>query len=653
MGEDTGPQSGPDWVGAPGPLFENPHCRSASQAPSTAARRTLRALVICKGSASSALEREGVMHQDDEEARLDALCRLNLLDTAPSESFDRITRMAAQIFDLPIAAVSLTDRDRQWFKSRIGVDHCSIPRHKAPCAQVAETAQTLLIPDLQADSCYRTSLLADQGVRFYAGASLTTREGHSLGALCVLGTEPRQATDQEMRGLNDLAKMVMAQIELQHAFGRLDPLSGLPNRNQFLDDLADLGRDHPGVRQMAVVVDLAAHDQLNNGFRILGAAYIDTIVQQAARAISSALGPGRNAYHIAATQFAFLAPPGVDEDHYITLLQELAADMGGQSTDRFIMATSVGLAPFIAGETPPATVLRTAHSAAQDARSSPAMASIYSLASDSAHQRRFRLLKDFGQALQDEGQLALAFQPRIDLATGICAGAEALLRWQHPELGQVSPAEFIPVVEQTSLAGPTTMWVLNAALAQLSRWRAAGTQLRLSINVSAANLVEPEFALQVQLQILKHNVRADWVELEVTESAIMDDMANAMNQLTMLSEAGVHVAIDDFGTGHSSLAYLQKLPAKILKIDQSFVRNMARGEREQKLVRSMISLAHDLGYRVVSEGIETADARDSLVEMGCDEGQGYLFGRPMSAEAFDSWLDSFSADAVGKLASAA
>jgi GAF domain-containing protein len=146
------------------------------------------------------------MHDRREAERLDALYRLDLLDTAPSESFDRITRMAGQIFGLPIAAISLTDRDRQWFKSRVGVSHCSIPRFKAPCAEVAEIADTVLIPDLQADSCYRTSVLADQGIRFYAGASLTTREGHSLGALCVLGTEPRQASDQEMAALVDLAR---------------------------------------------------------------------------------------------------------------------------------------------------------------------------------------------------------------------------------------------------------------------------------------------------------------------------------------------------------------------------------------------------------------------------------------------------------------
>ena len=583
----------------------------------------------------------------DEEARLDALYHLNLLDTAPSESFDRIARMAGQIFGLPIAAVSLTDRDRQWFKSRIGIEHWSIPRDKAPCAEVAETAATLLIPDLQASSCYRNSLLAEQGIRFYAGASLTTREGHSLGALCVLGTEPRIATDKEMAALDDLAKMVMTQIELQHAFGRLDPLSGLPNRNQFFDDLADLGRDFPGEQRLAVLVDLATSEQLSNGLRVMGAAYLDQIVREAARTVAGTFARGSTAYHVATTQFAFIAPVGADEQDYVAQLAELAAKTRGDSNRRFVMTTSIGVAPFTAGTTQPETVLRTAHSAAQDARSCAAMVSGYSSAMDDAHQRRFRLLNDFDQALQEQGQLALAYQPRIDLTTGACVGAEALLRWRHPELGQISPAEFIPVIEQTSLAGPTTRWVLDAALSQMTRWRRAGIDQRISVNISASNLQDPTFAEQVQFQMLQHRVRPEWLELEVTESGIMADVGNATGQLSALVEAGVQVAIDDFGTGYSSLAYLQKLPGKILKIDQSFVRDIDEGERERTLVRSMIAMAHALGYHVVAEGVETAAARDCLKEMGCDEAQGYFYARPMDAEAFTSWLEAYRTGTLG------
>lgn len=496
----------------------------------------------------------------------------------------------------------------------------------------------MVIPDLLADSDYRTSLLAGQGVRFYAGAPLTTREGHGLGALCVLGTEPRAVTKREIEALNDLAKMVMAQIELQHAFGRLDPVSGLPNRTQFLEDLADLGRDHPGQQRLAVFVDLARHEQLDTGLRVMGAAFLDQIVQEAARTIAAAIGRGHQAYHVAATQFAFLAPPEVEEQAYLAALDHILARFRNRTTRRFIMATSIGVAPFTAGQTAPEAVLRTAHSASQDARSSPSMVSVYSTATDSTHQRRFRLLNDFARALRADGELSLLFQPRIDLATGQCISVEALLRWQHPELGEISPAEFIPAVEQTSLADPLTRWVIAAALGQLARWRAAGIDLALSVNISAANLEDPGFAQQVQLLLIKHRVRPEWVEIEVTESAILADYGNATTQLATLVEAGLHVAIDDFGTGYSSLAYLQKLPGHILKIDQSFVREVGLGERQRTLVRSMISLAHDLGYRVVGEGVETVQVEEALIAMGCDEAQGYLYGRPMTAGALEEWL---------------
>ncbi|MDB5688612.1 MAG: diguanylate phosphodiesterase [Sphingomonas bacterium] len=580
----------------------------------------------------------GIMPDPNEDARLDALRKLNLLDTPPSESFDRITRMASQIFGLPISAVSLTDRDRQWFKSRVGVEHTSIPREKAPCAQVAESAEMVVIPDLLADSGYAGSVLAGQGVRFYAGAPLVTRDGYGLGALCVLGTEPRGASAAEMAALNDLAKMVMSQIELQHALGRIDPLSGLPNRTQFLDDIDDLGRDEPGRCRLAVLVDLARPEQLSDGVRVMGSRFLDDMVQEGTRALRAVLGAERTLYHVAATQFAFLALRDVDQQTYVAMLASILEQVREASNVRFVMSATIGVAPFLAGETSSRDVLRTAHSAALEARASDPPVSVYSPQKDGVHRRQFRLLNDFGAALYEPGQLRLVFQPRVDLATRACIGAEALLRWSHPTLGEVSPGEFIPIVEQTSLARPITAWVLGAGLKQLGAWWAAGLRLQLSINVSAANLEEKDFAVRVQQYLLEHRVPAEMLELEVTESAVMDNPAQAIGQLEALEVAGVRLAIDDFGTGYSSLAYLQRLPAEVVKIDQSFVRDLALGEREQTLVRSMISLSHDLGYRVVAEGIETGAAAEMLSAMKCDEGQGYFFARPMELPDFERWL---------------
>jgi EAL domain-containing protein (putative c-di-GMP-specific phosphodiesterase class I)/GGDEF domain-containing protein len=581
---------------------------------------------------------ENPSHERLEEQRLGALHELNLLDTPPSESFDRITRMASQIFNLPISAVSLTDRDRQWFKSRVGVDHCSIPRDRAPCAQVAESSKVLVIPDFMQDACYADSTLGRSGIRFYAGAPLITREGYSLGALCVLGTEPRVAVASEVAALKDLAAMVMAQIELQHAFGRIDPLSGLPNRNQFLDDLADLAVEHPDVARIAVLVDLARPEQIGAYARVMGPSRIDDLVREATRELRRLLGPECRLYHTAATQFAFLAAPGVRQNDYVRRLAEQHRLARQRSMTGMLLTSAIGVTVFKPSSTTPQDILRALYSAVQDARSSPDLVSVYSSVADEAYQRRYQLLQDFGAALRADDQLRLVFQPRVDLSTGDCAGAEALLRWNHPVLGAVSPAEFVPVIEHSLHGQAMTAFVLDRALAQARRWGEAENGLVISVNISAANLHEPDFASTVTAALQRHGLAPDRLELELTESAIMQDADEARLQLDTLAAAGIRLAIDDFGTGYSSLAYLQDLPTQVVKIDRSFVLKLKNGESEQSLVRSMIGLSHDLNYRVVAEGVETVDAAEQLAAMGCDEAQGYLYARPLEIEQFDAWL---------------
>ncbi|VXC80808.1 sensor domain-containing phosphodiesterase [Sphingomonas sp. 8AM] len=579
------------------------------------------------------------MRNFQEEARLNALQQLKLLDTPASESFDRITRMASQIFGLPVAAVSLTDHDRQWFKSRVGIDHWSIPRHKAPCAEVAETAEPLVIDDFLADPFYADSLLAQNGTRFYAGAPLVTSDGYGLGSLCVLGTEPRQASPGELRALTDLAAMVMSQIELQHAFGRVDPVSALPSRTQFREDLIDLARDLPGEQRFAIVVDLARDDQVSKMARVLGGGRVDEMVREAAMTLREALDPGRTVYHVGATQFAFLSPPGLDQATYLNVLRSRFEQLRTTSSVRFVTSVAVGVRPFTLGDISADDILRGAVSAAQDARTADGAISLYSAANDRTHRRQYDLLHDLGAALGARDQLRLVYQPRIDLATTRCVGAEALLRWRHPTLGEISPAEFIPLVEQTSLARAVTQWVLDAGMDQLAYWAAQGISLTLSINVSAANLAELDLIQRIQLGLLKRHLRPDQLEIELTESAIMDQPEQALGMLRELASTGTCVAIDDFGTGQSSLAYLQRLPAQIVKIDQAFVRDLVQDHGSDfVLVETMIGLAHKLGFRVVAEGVETPEAAAILAEAGCEEAQGFLFARPMEAMQLEHWL---------------
>ncbi len=572
-----------------------------------------------------------------EAARLDALHRLELLDTPPSEAFDRITRMAAQLFNLPIAAVSLTDSDRQWFKSKVGVEHDAIPRLRAPCAEVADTAHVLVVPDLLENASFRASKLAADGIRFYAGAPLVTSDGFALGAMCVLGTEPRQMTEAERHALQDLATMVMAQIELQHALGRIDPTSGLPNRNQFIVDFNDMELAEPaGDMRLAALVSLASPQELSDAQRVMGAGYLDEMVRDVVPQLRLA-GAGK-IYHVGSTQFAFFAPRGVTLETFRTQMQSWLDARASHGQARFITTTTVGIAPFTVGQTEGLDLLRNMHSAAHDGLAAERCVRVFSSEHDAILQRRFWLVNAFGAALESRDQLHLVYQPKVALKGGACAGVEALLRWSHPEAGAIAPGEFIPVIETTSLARATADWVLAAAMRQMAAWRLEGISLQVAVNVSAVNLEEPDFCDRVLKLLVRHGLSPSSLAIELTESALMRNPKVAQATLERLARAGVQLAIDDFGTGYSSLSYLQSLPANVVKIDQSFMRNLAHDGRRRALVGTMIKLSHDLGHKVVAEGVETVEVEDFLRAAGCDEVQGYLHARPLAPNALAEWL---------------
>jgi EAL domain-containing protein (putative c-di-GMP-specific phosphodiesterase class I)/GGDEF domain-containing protein len=466
-----------------------------------------------------------------------------------------------------------------------------------------------------------------------------THEGYCLGAICVLGTGPREVSEEERTALQDLAAMVMAQIDLQHAIGRIDPLSGLPNRNQFIDDFGDLLLDRPhGEQRLAALVNLASPEQLSSAMQAMGSSYLDEIVGEAVRMLRASVGRASTVYHLTGTEFAFIAPPGTGCAEFGAALEALLRQRAASVTSRFVTTACIGVVPFELGATACADLLRNLHSAAWHACEADCGVSVFSMEQDAIYRRRFLLINEFGAALESDGQLRLVFQPKVDLKTGACIGAEALLRWTHPEFGEVSPGEFIPIIEQTSMVRETTHRVLVMAMRQLAAWRADGLELQVAVNVSAANLLEPDFCERVAAGLSRHGLPASSLALEITESTLMKNPRLAEATLNALAASGVQLAIDDFGTGYSSLAYLQSLPAEVVKIDQSFVRNIEYDERKRALVLAMIKLSHDLGHRVVAEGVESLAVVQVLKEAGCDEAQGYWFARPLAPEVFVAWF---------------
>ena len=261
------------------------------------------------------------------------------------------------------------------------------------------------------------------------------------------------------------------------------------------------------------------------------------------------------------------------------------------------------------------------------------VALIYVMQADLSSQRSITVGLRHAIARQ---QLQLYYQAQVD-ARGALVGAEALLRWHHPEEGMVSPADFIPVAESTGMIVPIGHWVLGTACAQLVAWsqRPETAHLTLSVNVSAQQFKQSDFVTQVVSVLQRSGANAHRLKLELTESSLVNDVDDITTKMKQLQGHGLQLSLDDFGTGYSSLGYLQKLPIHELKIDESFVRNVAHKAQDATLARSIVQLAHDLHLEVIAEGVETVEQHNFLLDIGCQKFQGYLFGRPMPVESFN------------------
>ena len=580
-----------------------------------------------------------------ENERLAALRELCLLDTPTDPAFDEMTLLATHVFGTSMALISLVDDGRQWFKSRIGMAVRETPRSQAFCAYALHSTEPLIVFDTLQDIRFADNPLVtgSPGLRFYAGAPLITKEGLCLGTFCVLDAAPRAAFDAvQVTQLRHFARLAMMRIETLRSIGYADPLTQLPNRTRFLEDVALWINDAPddGRRLFAVAIDVCGHGYLQQMQSAFGADYADGFLMAASRRVSQALGPAP-VYRIDSTVMACVLAARDEaalEEQLRGLQRRLSVPCEHQGIPHAPAVTLGAVALDTPDEVPMADTARVLGAALAHARAAHRPWAIYHPQLDAAQQRAFRILAAIPGALAADDQLQLHYQPRIDLADGVCTGVEALLRWNHPELGTISPGEFIPLAEKTALIGDITAWVVRAALAQAQVWHDAGLRLTVSLNVSALDLATAGFADLLDRLLGQSRVDPGLIEIEFTESAVADDPLPVGVQLRRLRALGLQIAIDDFGTGHSNFSYLKQIPATILKLDQSFVRTLPTDMHDVTILCAMIRLGHEFGHRVVAEGIETAQAYELLASWGCDEGQGYWIARPMPAAQVADWL---------------
>jgi diguanylate cyclase (GGDEF)-like protein len=421
-----------------------------------------------------------------------------------------------------------------------------------------------------------------------------------------------------------------------------DTLTDLPNREQFRHDLRQaVAREaHSGQPCAVLLLDLDRFKHVND---VLGHRFGDRLLQQVAHRLrAEALGAQDILARLGGDEFAVLLPQtdakGARE---VSLRIQRAFERPLVLDDHTVdLGAGIGVASCPEHGRDADALLNRAEAAMYAAKQQQAGNVTYHSGLDSRSEETLTLLGELRQAV-DHHELRLYLQPKVNLLSGQVTGAEALVRWQHPQRGVVVPLRFIPFAEQTGFVRTLTTWMIGRCAQALRELREQHMPMKISINLSARDLMDPELPHKLQGIFAQHRVDAGAFVLEITESAIMDDPQRALQTLEQLHAMGLKLSIDDFGTGYSSLAYLKRLPVDELKIDRSFVMNMETEIQDAKIVRSTIDLAHNLGLSVVAEGVESTKAWRLLAGLRCDEAQGYLIARPLPQEQFAAWVRSW------------
>jgi diguanylate cyclase (GGDEF)-like protein len=463
----------------------------------------------------------------------------------------------------------------------------------------------------------------------------------------------------EVHSGDELAELAVAFNAMQEGIARReqqityqarhDTLTALPNRDHALEWLdAAIGR--ADLRQQAVavmVMDLQGLTEIGTSF---GHDVADAFIRQAAEQLRGSIDREHMVARLEGDSF-LIGMESVDAGGASDLAERLVGQLArGMSLRNFHVNVrpAIGIAVFPEHGTTHDQLLLRANVARSDSRISSRAIGIYHAGDEERRVRQFTILSDLRRAVRGE-ELKLHFQPKIRVSDRVVCGAEALVRWAHPSLGWVPPAEFVPIAEHSGNIGVLTHWALTAAARQCRLWLEEDLDLPVSVNLSGQDLQNHELPWFVMDVLRNHDLPSRYLIVEITEEAVVQDVEHASQVLQRLRDLGIRISIDDFGTGYSSLGQLKHLPADELKIDRSFVTQLPDHRADAAIVRAAVDLAHHLGLEFVAEGVETHVALEWLREIGCDRAQGFLISRPLPADLFGDWVRTYSGGATRRM----
>lgn len=564
----------------------------------------------------------------------------------PDESRDEVlrqfVRLASQALSIPGSFISVLDDEQQHVMAAHNFTLTRSSREDSLCRYAVDSDSTVVIPDTLLDERFATHplIIGAPFIRFYAGTPLKNSTGMILGTLCVTDTTPHPFSPAQVTMLTMLATLVMSFLEAWYSAGFADPVTGLPNRQRLIRDLQFLAASGDRTPRRLVLIDCIDMPRAYELARSMGMGPVESLLKDVATLLPLRLrpAPGEILYTVATGRFALLTrqESRLSAGWVAKQLTGISADLGdGLSV---ALMTHTGEASFITGEMPAQEILRRAVSALHEAIARDVASMCFSEATDTRHTQDFTLMHDLALAIRENRGLWLAYQPKICLHSGKPIGLEALIRWRHPQRGELSPAEFLPFAGQTELLSELTRWVTEQAITRLSRLRDSYIQLPVTINVSSSDFSRSGFADELEEQMIKAKLPVSLLGIECLETERILESPAAMQGLEMLKLRGFGISLDDFGTGYSNISYLRRMPLDVIKLDRSLISEIASDTGSRVIARSIIAMLKDLDYTVLAEGVENAETVNTLTEFGCDQAQGFFYSRPLAEAALDEWL---------------
>ena len=578
----------------------------------------------------------------DDDRRARALKALRSPDESRDDVLRKFVRLASQALGIPGSFISVLDDEFQYVQAAHNFALEVSSRENSLCRHAVDSDSAVVVPDTGLDARFVTHPLITGApyIRFYAGVPLKNRDGIVLGTLCVTDTEPHSFGAEQVTTLKLLAALVMSFLEAWHSAGFTDPVTGLPNRQRLIRDLQFLAASGDNAPRRLVLIDCIDMPRAYELARSVGMEPVESLLKDVATLLPLRLRPAPDEmlYTVATGRFAVLTRDSshVSADWVAGRLEGISADLGDGIA--VALSTHTGEVGFHTGSISAQEALRRAVSALHEAigRGVPAMR--FSQASDARHTQDFTLMNDLAAALRENRGLWLAFQPKICLLSGRPVGLEALIRWHHPVRGELSPALFVPLAEQTQLLSELTVWVTDSAIARLTRLRNSCIQLPVTINVSSRDFAREGFADALEVKMIRAKLPTSLLGIECLETERIIESPSAMRGLEMLKLRGFGISLDDFGTGYSNISYLRRMPLDIIKLDRTLISEISSDTASRIIARSIIGMLKELDYTVLAEGVENAETVTALTEYGCDQAQGFFYSRPLPEAELDEWL---------------